>query len=438
MPVYEFKCKDENCGLQEPVIAGLDDDVAICSRCGGLMMRLDGATFTPNNKTPKNFEEAKTMEIRADQDTLVKAISAVLGVVDKKGTMPILSNVLLKTNGNGLEIGATDLEISFKGYCPAQIIGEGAVTVPAHQLSSLVKELPVGELELKSTKSHTLKIKRGESLYKLSGINPDQFPPLPVRPEGGYVEMESKVLKEMLRKVIFSCCGDDLQYHLSSVLMVAAEEDGRPFLRLVTTDGHRLTLIQRENPLVGLLIGLDKGILVSRKGALEIIRFLGEEEKVSLNVDGNTLTVLAGEKLLSIRLLDKKFPEYQRIIPESSVHRLAFNREELLATIKRLSLLTSDRFKGVLFKISSETAEVFHQSPDVGEGLEALQQFTVENSDPAKFPLEMGFNARYLLEPLAMMSGDKVVLGINEMDRPARLADPNDPHYFSIIMPMST
>jgi DNA polymerase-3 subunit beta len=378
------------------------------------------------------------MEIKADQETLVKAISAVLGVVDKKSTMPILSNVLIKTNGNGLEIGATDLEISFKGYCPAQITGEGAVTVPAHQLGSLIKELPAGELELKSNGKHTLMIKRGDSLYKLSGINPDQFPPLPSRPEGGFVEMESKVLKEMLRKVIFSCSSDDLQYHLSSVFMVAVEEDGRPYLRLVTTDGHRLTLMQRENPLVGLLSGLDQGILLSRKAAAEIIRFLGEEEKVSLNLDGNTLTVLAGEKLLAIRLLDKKFPEYQRIIPESFVHRLAFNREELFTTVKRLSLLTSDRFKGVLFKISAETAEVFHQSPDVGEGREVLQQLTVENSDPEKFPLEMGFNARYILEPLGMMTGDQVVLEINETERPARLSDPNDPHYFSIVMPMST
>jgi DNA polymerase-3 subunit beta len=378
------------------------------------------------------------MEIKADQETLVKAISAVLGVVDKKSTMPILSNVLIKTNGGGLEIGATDLEISFKGYCPAQITGEGAVTVPAHQLASLIKELPAGELELKTNGKHTLKIKRGDSLYKLSGINPDQFPPLPSKPEGGFVEMESQVLKEMLRKVIFSCSGDDLQYHLSSVFMVAVEEDGRPYLRLVTTDGHRLTLIQRENPLVGLLSGLDQGILVSRKGAAEIIRFLGEEEKVSLHLEGNMLTVLAGEKLLAIRLLDKKFPEYQRIIPESFVHRLAFNREELLATVKRLSLLTSDRFKGVLFKISAETAEVFHQSPDVGEGREVLQQLMVENSDPEKFPLEMGFNARYLLEPLAMMSGDQVVLEINETERPAKLSDPGDPHYFSLIMPMST
>jgi DNA polymerase-3 subunit beta len=377
------------------------------------------------------------MEIRADQETLVKAISAVLGVVDKRGTMPILSNVLIKTNGNGLEIGATDLEISFKGYCPAQITGEGAVTVPAHQFSSLIKELPAGELELNSNGKHTLKIKRGDSLYKLSGINPDQFPPLPSMPEGGFVEMEGKVLKEMLRKVIFSCSGDDYQYHLSSVFMVAVEENERPFLRMVTTDGHRLTLIQRENPLLGLLPGLEKGILVSRKGAGEIIRFLGEEEKVSLNLDGNTLTVLAGEKLLAIRLLDKKFPEYQRIIPEGFVHRLGFNREELFATLKRLSLLTSDRFKGVLFKISTETAEVFHQSPDVGEGQEVLQQFTVENSDPEKFPLEMGFNARYLLEPLAMMTGEKVTLEINDIDRPAKLLDPNDPNYYSLVMPMS-
>lgn len=379
------------------------------------------------------------MEIRADQETLLKAISAVLGVVDKRGTMPILSNVLIKTNGNGLEIGATDLEISYKGYCSAQIIEAGAVTVPAHQLSSLVKELPAGDLELKDTKRHTLKIKRGESRYQLSGINPEQFPPLPERPEGGYVEMESKVLKEMIRKVIFSSAGDDLQYHLTGVFCEGVEEKGRPYLRMVTTDGHRLTFIQRENPLIGLLFGLDKGILIPRKAAGEIIRFLGEEEKVSLNLHEKMLTVLAGDKLLSIRLLETKFPEYRRIIPEAFLSQFTFNRGELFGIVKRLSLITSERFKGVIFKLSGEAAEVSHQSPDVGDGQEILEHFTVGKNDLEKpLPLEMGFNARYFLEPLVMMEGDQVVLEINDPERPAKLSSPADPHYFSIVMPMST
>ena len=378
------------------------------------------------------------MEIRADQETLLKAISAVLGVVDKRGTMPILSNVLIKTNGNGLEIGATDLEISYKGYCSAQIIEAGAVTVPAHQLSSLVKGLPAADLELKDTKKHTLKIKRGESRYQLSGINPEQFPPLPERPEGGYVEMESRVLKEMIRKVIFSSTGDDLQYHLTGVFCEGVEEEGRPYLRMVTTDGHRLTFIQRENPFVGLLFGLDKGILIPRKAAGEIIRFLGEEEKVSLNLHEKMLTVLAGDKLLSIRLLEAKFPEYRRIIPEALLSQFTFNREELFSTVKRLSLLTSERFKGVIFKLSGEAAEVSHQSPDVGDGQEILEHFTVGKNDLEKpLPLEMGFNARYFLEPLVMMEGDQVVLEINDPERPAKLSSPADPHYFSIVMPMS-
>jgi DNA polymerase-3 subunit beta len=243
----------------------------------------------------------------------------------------------------------------------------------------------------------------------------------------------------MIRKVIFSSTGDDLQYHLTGVFCEGVEEEGRPYLRMVTTDGHRLTFIQRENPFVGLLFGLDKGILIPRKAAGEIIRFLGEEEKVSLNLHEKTLTVLAGDKLLSIRLLEAKFPEYRRIIPEALLSQFTFNREELFSTVKRLSLLTSERFKGVIFKLSGEAAEVSHQSPDVGDGQEILEHFTVGKNDLEKpLPLEMGFNARYFLEPLVMMEGDQVVLEINDPERPAKLSSPADPHYFSIVMPMST
>ena len=207
-------------------------------------------------------------------------------------------------------------------------------------------------------------------------------------------------------------------------------------LRLISTDGHRLTLIER--PLPGSdQFSIEKGILIPRKGMAEVIRFLAEEEKVSLGLGTQSLALKADDRYLFIRLLlDKKFPEYRRIIPDAFAYRFAINRREFHETIKRISLLSSERFKGVILKLLADRVEVTFTNPEVGEGHEVVPAF-LEAGDPAGLPIEVGFNARYFLEPLNAMGSDMAILELNDKDRPCRLVEQSDPHYFSIIMPMS-
>ena len=169
----------------------------------------------------------------------------------------------------------------------------------------------------------------------------------------------------------------------------------------------------------------------------EVIRFLAEEETVSLGLGTQSLALKADDRYLFIRLLlDKKFPEYRRIIPETFGYRFAINRRELHDTIKRVSLLSSERFRGVVLKLLADRVEVSFINPEVGEGHEVVPAF-LETGDPAGLPIEVGFNARYFLEPLNAMASDMAILEVNDKDRPCRLVDQTDPHYFSIIMPMS-
>ena len=244
------------------------------------------------------------------------------------------------------------------------------------------------------------------------------------------------MVKEMIEKTIFSVSADDLQYHLSSIFWERLEVDNGFLLRLISTDGHRLTLIER--PLPGSEnLSIEKGILIPRKGMAEVIRFLAEEEKVSLGLSTQSLALRADDHYLFIRLLtDKKFPEYRRIIPETFSYRFAINRREFAEAIKRISLLSSERFKGVILNLTSERVEVSFTNPEVGEGQETVPVF-MEAGDPAGLPLEVGFNARYFTEPLNAMESEMVILELNDKDRPCRLVDQGDPHYFSIIMPMS-
>jgi len=396
------------------------------------------------------------MRLKIDRETLMKGVGRTLGVVDRRGTMPILANFLLQTDENRVLISATDLEVSFRGFYPAEVLEHGALTVQAHYFYNLIKELPGETLDLTGTDSSNLKIAEGDARYQLHGLPADQFPPVPEITDQELVQVESHMVKDMIEKTIFSVSADDLQYHLSSIFWErvgfpkggpeveqSQEEDeasAEPaldyWLRLISTDGHRLTLIERPLAESG-QFAIEKGILIPRKGMAEVIRFLAEEEHVSLGLGKQSLALKADDKYLFIRLLlDKKFPDYRRIIPPTFTHRFAINRKLFFETIRRISLLSTERFKGVILKIFPDHLEVTFSNPEVGEGREVMGML-MEQGDPEQLPMEIGFNARYFLEPLNAMTSDLVILEVNEKDRPCKLVEQTDPHYFSIIMPMS-
>jgi DNA polymerase-3 subunit beta len=393
------------------------------------------------------------MRLKIDRETLLKGVGRTLGVVDRRGTMPILANFLLQTDENRVVISATDLEVSFRGFYPAEVVEHGALTVQAHYLYNLIKELPGETLDLTGTENSNLKIQEEEARYQLHGLPADQFPPVPEITDQELVQVESRMVKEMIEKTIFSVSIDDLQYHLSSIFWErvgfprggpeaeqAMEEGVEPdldyWLRLISTDGHRLTLIERPLQESG-QFPIEKGIHIPRKGMAEVIRFLAEEEQVSLGLGKQSLALKADDRYLFIRILqDKRFPDYRRIIPEGFAYRFAINRRQFFNAIHRISLLSTERFKGVILKLMPDHLEVTFNNPEVGEGRELLG-LLMEQGDVERLPMEIGFNARYFLEPLNAMASDMVVLQVNEQDRPCCLVDQTDPHYFSIIMPMS-
>ncbi len=375
------------------------------------------------------------MKLRIGRETLLKGVGRTLGVVDRRGTMPILSHFLMDALDSQITIAATDLEVSFRGVYPAEVLEPGALTLPAHYFHNLVKELPGEFLELAGTEKSNLQIQVGESRYQLLGLPADQFPPIPEITDQTMAEVESRQLKDMIEKTIFSVSADDLQYHLSGIFWEKVESPEGLQLRLVSTDGHRLTVIQRPLP-ESEQFAIEDGILIPRKGVAEISRLLTEEEKVSLGLSKKSLALKADNKFLFIRLLEKKFPDYRRIIPESFTFRFSINRQALFETVKRISLLSTERFRGVIFNLTADTLEVNFQNPEVGEGRE-LVPLALEEGDAGQLPMQIGFNARYFLEPLAAMSGEEVVLEMNDKDRPCRLMDKDDPSYFGIIMPMS-
>lgn len=368
------------------------------------------------------------MQLTVDKETLVKAVHHTLGVVDRRGTMPILSHALLQVEKGGITISATDLELSYRGFCPAEVEEPGALALPAHYFHNLVKDLPGTKVDLHANGNCKLKVRAGESLYQFSGLPADQFPEISAVSEDSLVEVEAGVLKEMIEKTIF--CVPDGDYR-SGVYLEMMEKG----LRMVSTDGHRLSLIDR--PLFqGGQFSLDEGIQVPKKGATEICRALEGEKTVGLFLSEKELALKSDGKLLMVRLLARKFPDYRRIIPEGFEFGFTLDRKAFLEMLRRVTLLSKDRFRGVALKMGPESMEASFVNPEVGEGHESLP-LALAWGDDGLLPLEVGFNARYLLEPLDAMRCEKVLLEVNDRDRPCRLRGEGDPDYFGLVMPMT-
>jgi len=367
------------------------------------------------------------MQLTVSKATLLKNLEHALGVIDRKTTMPILTHCLLEAGEQGLVISATDLQTNYRGVSEAEVQEHGRCTVLAHSLHTLVKGLPQGELGL-SVNGNNLTLSMGEARYKLFTRDPDEFPPLPPVPEDGWVEIGAGVLVGLLQKVIFSMSTDDLQYTYNSTHWAKVERDGAFYLRLVSTDGHRLSLV--EHPLLGLadLDFGDKGLLVPGRATREILLIAKNQAKdgsvkLCFKKEGEQLFIQSGNNTVGMRLLDSKYPDYERIIPDKWKLTWAVPRKPLMEAIQRVSSLSSEKFRITAFKLGRDELEITFDNPEVGTGREVVQA-TLKSGKPDKFPFVIGFNARYLLEPMAVMGGEMVEMDLNAAETPVKLRDP--------------
>jgi DNA polymerase-3 subunit beta len=378
------------------------------------------------------------MKLQIEKDALLQGAGRTQGVIDRRGNMPILSHCLLEAVENQLKISATDYEVSFRGYYPAQVEESGGLTVPAVNFFNIVRELPPGIISLESTENNSLLIHTGETRYQFLGLAAENFPPLPNLEDQPKLEIKSAIVRDMLEKTSFSIALDDLQQQLAGVYLEKLPDGNK--LRLVSSDGHRLSLIDREIDVVQ-QVEIEKGILIPRKGVVEMLRLLGEEENCALGLTKKSLVLQQGNSFLYIRLLEKKFPDYRRIIPSNPQIQLIIGRRAFLEILKRISLLSSEKFKGVVMRLSEGWLELRYHNPEVGGGEEKLP-VTIKalldqvEGEKLSLPFEVSYNARYLMEPLNVMQDDEVILELTEKKKPISLREVSDPDYLSIVMPM--
>lgn len=369
------------------------------------------------------------MKFTIEKADFIKVLQRIQGIVEKRNTMPILANVLLDVSDGKINIMATDLEVFIKDSSPAKVQEDGSVTVNARKLFEIAKELPGDTIDISSGKEDKVTLKAGKARFNIMGLPAKDFPVFPAIEESAMKEMDAEVFRDMINKTSFAVSTDETRYNINGFLLESKE--GR--LKMVATDGHRLALVSREG--VSINTESKEGVLLPRKGVMEIKKVLDEKEgSFFIGITQKNAVMKRENTVIIIRLLEGEFPDYTRVIPKDNDKDAVATRSELLSSLKRVSLLSTDKIKGVKFGFSNSKLVLSSSSPDIGEATEEVD--IGYSSDE----LEIAFNARYFVDMLEALNDEKVKISLKDPLSPGvlRAADAQDKEngYTYIIMPM--
>jgi DNA polymerase-3 subunit beta len=373
------------------------------------------------------------MELKIGVQDLAKALGRSQGIVEKKSTMPILSHVLLEARKAGqLVVSATDLDLAVSSEHACEVLKEGSVAVSARHLYEIVRALPEASVTLKRAQNNYLEVKSGSAEFRIVGLPAEDFPALPRFDKVPFADVDASLLLDMIERTFFAVSTDETRYNLNGVFF----EAGPSALRLVATDGHRLSLAEKP---IEATFGLKRGVILPKKGLSELKKLLaeavesGEEKPESkLGFLENSAIFRRPGVVLVMRLIEGLFPDYKQVIPKAGEKVLKLSRNRFADTLRRISLLSSDKAHAVKLDLGTGQLRVLSQNPDLGE---AKEDVPVEYEGE---PLKIGFNARYLTEVLAVLQSADVVLELADDLSPGVLkgADEKDQGFTAVVMPM--
>jgi DNA polymerase-3 subunit beta len=375
------------------------------------------------------------MELTISKKEFLRSLARTHTVADRKSSMPILSNILLTADGdNTLRMAATDLYLSVTSSVPAEVKGGGTIAVSARTLFDIVKNLPEGNVSVKTSDNHAAEIRAGKVRFKIPGMPGQDFPTLPSPGEAEFAELSADELGRLIGLTHYSMSSDETRPHLAGALL---EGDGKT-VRMVTTDGHRLSKAEYKQG-DGAMLNFE--MLVPNKGVSELRRMIdearadqpkGEEAAATLMIahSGGNAFFKRGDVLLSVKLADEQFPPYEKVIPKNHDRTVVVQRQQLLDSLKRISLVANDKSGAVRFGVEPGTIRITSENPDVGEGSEEL------DVDFAGEAVEIGFNAKYLLDALGAIVEDEVVLELGGQLDPGVVKPHGPTDFIGVIMPM--
>jgi len=368
------------------------------------------------------------MELVVGKSALLRELQLFQGIVERKNTIPILANVLMEAKGDQLGFLATDLEVGLRSKCSATVTKPGSLTLPAKKFYEIVKSLPETDIRIAEDKGG-VKIAADRFDSRMQTLPREDFPTLPESGGTSIATLDRNAVKEMVAKTQFAITGEDTRYFLNGALFVLRADE----MSLVATDGHRLALVSVARTGNGKKSGDESKAILPKKTLGELGRLLGEGDgDIDYERGENHLFFQVGERMLISRMIDGQFPAYERVIPKGNDKHIEFERDRLTNAVKRVALLSNERSRAVKITIDKGKVDVTSSSPDLGEAKETLP---VEYSGD---PMQICFNAQYVLDFLAAVSTDVVSLELKDEVSQAVMkpigAEGYD--YTYVIMPM--
>lgn len=367
------------------------------------------------------------MEFSARKDVLLKELSLIQGIVERRNTIPVLANVLIEAGESHVDLAATDLDVGLRCRFQAEVRRPGALTLSAKKLFEISRAVSEQEIAIKELDNFWAQITSGRSYFKMVGLSKNEFPTLAEPPESPMSVLPGSLVREVIQRTSFAITADDSRYFLNGAKL---EIDSKQ-VRMIATDGHRLAFIgvAREDA-----SGKVSSVIVPKKTLLELVKMLSEaDEDVEFSEGENHLFFRLGERLLVSKRVDDQFPAYEKVIPSGNDKIVVCSREEILGAIRRVCLLANERSRAVRLSIEPGKVEVSSQNPELGEAREEVE---VEYSGES---LQIGFNGQYLVDFLSAAGSGKIRLELKNdssqgLLRPAEQDESKDYQY--VVMPM--
>ena len=364
------------------------------------------------------------MKIIAKRESILSPLQAVIGVVERRQTMPILANVLLSAKGGRLAVTATDLEVELVATSEVDVQRNGEITVPGRKLLDICRALPEGAEISLTLDAEKMSVRSRKSRFTLSTLPASEFPTVDEINAQQSLRVPQKEFRRLLEKTSFSMAQQDVRYYLNGLLL----ETSAKSLRSVATDGHRLALCDVE-----LSDGAKPGqqVIVPRKGVLELQRILGNEEQIlEVAIGLNHVRVQVGDIRFTSKLIDGRFPEYSRVIPNNPPRLVTAVREDLRQALQRAAILSNEKYRGIRFAVKPNALTIQSHNPEQEEAEEEVE-VGYDGED-----LEIGFNVNYLLDALAAVEGAEVHIGLTDGNSSCLIRSAADPGSRFVVMPM--
>lgn len=366
------------------------------------------------------------MKFKIRKNILLKGLTLVQGVIEKKKTLPILANVLIEAENNIITLTATDLEIGIKSKYESEVIKSGKITVSAKKLFEIVKELSDEIIEIESKDNNWIELKCGNAKFNIVALPPEEYPFINDVEGSANLVIDSKLIKSLIDKTFYSISTDESKYNLNGLFIHNIDNK----LRVISTDGHRLSLFQTEID-ASIVDKLNTGVIIPRKGIIELKKITEDySENLDINFIDNNIIVNNEETTLIMRLIDGDFPDYNRVIPENLENYAVVESNIFLQTLKRISILANEKSRGINLNLSQDKLEISSSNPEFGDATDFID---IEYNGP---DISVGFNAKYLLDVMNTLNTGSIRFFINDNISPCLIKSLDNDEYQAVIMPM--